>query len=82
LLILSSTGALLGACALQVNAAGADPFARMAKLMALNDADVRDVLKMQCVVAAHVQAGGRLETLLPPVTNDAAGAGPSPERCR
>jgi hypothetical protein len=61
----------------QVNAAGADPFARMAKLMALSDADVRDVLKMQCVVAAHVQGGGRLETLLPPVTNDAAGAGPS-----
>jgi len=62
----------------QVNAAGADPFARMAKLMALSDADVRDVLKMQCVVAAHVQGGGRLETLLPPVTNDAAGAGAGP----
>ena len=60
---------------MQVNAAGADPFARMAKLMALSDADVRDVLKMQCVVAAHVQGGGRLETLLPPTTNDAAGAG-------
>lgn len=78
MLIPCSTGALPGVRPLQVNAAGADPFARMAKLMALNDADVRDVLKMQCVVAAHVQGGGRLETLLPPVTNDAAGPGSGP----
>ena len=57
-----------------VNAAGADPFQRMEKLMALPDADLRAVLKMQAVVVQTMQEGGSLESILPPPPAPASSA--------